>query len=113
MAIKYMFNRDQVGDIKEIADELTAKLIIIRANLVYDEKIGDHTQLLWYEKYYMRGKGTVLLSVTITQESNRQIVILVGGGGGKGLLEDTVYGSVDDLIGTARTILIKQGFVQY
>ena len=60
----------------------------------------------------IRGKGTVLLSVTITQESNRQIVILVGGGGGKGLLEDTVYGSVDDLIGTARMILIKQGFVQ-
>jgi len=68
--------------------------------------------LLVYEKYFMRAKNRVSLSIMITSDMGVTDVFAIGSGGGQGPLFSFSWGSEEDFVSSFSRIIKQIGFDQ-
>jgi len=73
---------------------------------------GSETHLLVFEKYFMRVKNYVSLSVMITSDQGVTDVYAVGSGAGNDALFSFDWGSEGDIVASFSTIIKRIGFTQ-
>jgi hypothetical protein len=73
---------------------------------------GSETHLLVFEKYFMRVKNYVSLSVMITSDQGVTEVYAVGSGAGNDALFSFDWGSEGDIVFSFSKIIEKMGFIK-
>jgi hypothetical protein len=73
---------------------------------------GSETHLLVFEKYFMRVKNYVSLSVMITSDQGVTEVCAVGSGAGNDALFSFDWGSEGDIVASFSNIIKRIGFTQ-
>lgn len=101
------------GNVDALADELKKRFpkTGVSCELVDEARNAtNETIMLVFEKYFMRVKNRVSVSILIYPVTDGIGVAVIGSGGGQGALLSFDWGSEDSIAQSAGNILLELGF---